>query len=62
MSKVPLHDPREKAASLACWRGKVEPQPLGGGITNTNFTVVDGGGKYVVRIGDDIPLDRKSVV
>ncbi|PRH88496.1 choline kinase [Labrys okinawensis] len=60
MPTVPLHSPREKAAALACWRGKVEPQPLGGGITNTNFTVVDGDGKYVVRIGDDIPLHQIS--
>lgn len=60
MPKVPLHSPRERAATLACWRGRVEPQPLGGGITNTNFTVVDGDGKYVVRIGDDIPLHQIS--
>lgn len=60
MPKVPLHDPREKAASLACWRGRVEPRPLGGGITNTNFTVDDGTGRYVVRIGDDIPLHQIS--
>ncbi|MDQ0395992.1 phosphotransferase [Labrys monachus] len=53
-------DPLHRAASLACWRGKVDPQPLGGGITNTNFTVVDGAHKYVVRIGDDIPLHQIS--
>ncbi|QEN88808.1 phosphotransferase [Labrys sp. KNU-23] len=60
MPKVPLHGPRERAASLACWRSRVEPQPLGGGITNTNFTVDDGTGRYVVRIGDDIPLHQIS--
>jgi len=43
-----------RAASLTCWSGSVEPQPLSGGITNTNFTVEDGGKRYVVRIGDDI--------
>ena len=32
------------------------PQPLGGGITNLNFVVVDGGERYVVRIGEDIPV------
>ena len=32
-----------KAAALACWRGKVAPQPLGGGISNHNFLVEDGG-------------------
>jgi thiamine kinase-like enzyme len=60
MGRVPPLDPREKAATLGCWRGKVDPEPLGGGITNTNFTVDDGAGKYVVRIGDDIPLHQIS--
>jgi len=60
MGTVPPLDPQKKAASLACWRGKVDPRPLGGGITNTNFTVVEGAGKYVVRIGDDIPLHQIS--
>jgi len=44
----------ERAASLACWKGKVSPEPLGGGITNQNFVVTDGGERYFVRIGDDI--------
>jgi thiamine kinase-like enzyme len=60
MGPAPPLDPLKKAATLACWRGKVEPRPLGGGITNTNFTVVDGADKYVVRIGDDIPLHQIS--
>ncbi|WP_434958806.1 phosphotransferase [Labrys sp. La1] len=60
MPKVPLHSPRERAATLMCWHGRVDPQPLGGGITNTNFTVDDGSGRYVVRIGDDIPLHQIS--
>jgi len=45
-----------KATRLPCWKGKVDPQPLGGGITNRNFTVDDGSKRYVVRIGDDIPV------
>ncbi len=49
-------DPRRRAASLAFWRGPVEPEPLGGGITNTNFLVRDGARKYVVRVGEDIPV------
>jgi thiamine kinase-like enzyme len=44
----------ERAASLGCWKGKVSPEPLGGGITNQNFVVEDGGERYFVRIGDDI--------
>lgn len=48
--------PKEKAAALSCWSGTVDPQALEGGITNTNFVVEDAGEKYVVRIGDDIPV------
>ena len=45
-----------KTAGLSCWSGPVDPKPLTGGITNTNFVVEDAGRKYVVRIGDDIPV------
>ncbi len=41
---------------LSCWTGPVDPQPLSGGITNVNFVVADGGEKFVVRVGGDIPL------
>jgi len=43
---------------LSFWRGKVDPQPLSGGITNVNFVVEDVGDKYVVRVGGDIPLHQ----
>ncbi|MGA8259191.1 MAG: phosphotransferase [Arenicellales bacterium] len=46
----------EKAARLGCWRTTVAPEPLTGGITNANFVVDDGGERFFVRIGDDIPL------
>jgi thiamine kinase-like enzyme len=46
----------QKAARLACWRGKVEPVPLGGGISNHNFLVEDGGARFFVRIGDDFEV------
>ena len=48
-------DPKGFAASLRCWSGPVEPEPLPGGLTNTNFVVLDGGRRYVVRVGGDIP-------
>jgi thiamine kinase-like enzyme len=51
-----MTDPLARAASLPCWNGEVAPQPLKGGITNANFLVEDGGERFVVRIGDDIPL------
>ncbi len=43
-----------KVAALSIWRGRVEPVPLAGGITNQNFRVEDGGARYVVRVGSDI--------
>ncbi len=45
-----------RAASLACWSGPVEPEPVAGGITNTNFLVRDRGERFFVRIGEDIPV------
>ncbi len=51
-----MRDAIIKAASLPCWSARVDPQPLGGGMTNSNFTVVDSGKKYVVRVGGDIPV------
>ncbi len=48
--------PEEKAANLEYWSGPVDPLPLGGGKTNTNFTVEDKGERFVVRIGEDIPI------
>lgn len=47
---------RARAANLTIWNGTVEPEALPGGITNTNFVVADRGEKFVVRIGDDIPV------
>ncbi len=49
-------DPRERAAGLACWSGRVEPVPIIGGITNANFRVDHAGRSFFVRIGDDIPV------
>lgn len=46
----------ERIRALEFWSGPVDPQPLGGGITNSNFVVQDGARKYVVRLGEDIPL------
>lgn len=47
---------RRRAAHLAIWSGPTNPLPLGGGITNTNFLVEDRGRRYVVRVGEDIPV------
>ncbi len=55
-SRVSDGSPSQVAARLSCWSGPVQPEPLHGGITNTNFVVRDGGDTFVVRIGDDLPL------
>jgi thiamine kinase-like enzyme len=47
---------RDRVAHLDFWSSQVEPEPLGGGITNTNFIVDDRGERFVVRVGDDIPI------
>ena len=48
-------DPTARVAGLSFWRGKVEPVPLGGGMTNQNFVVQDGNRRCVVRVGADVP-------
>ncbi len=47
---------REIAAKLTYWSSPVDPKPLGGGTTNTNFVVEDADQLFVVRVGEDIPL------
>ena len=47
---------RARAARVACWSGAVDPRPVAGGITNSNFVVKDGGERFFVRIGADIPV------
>lgn len=45
-----------RAAALSIWSDPQEVALLGGGITNFNVTLRDRGRRYVVRVGDDIPL------
>lgn len=53
-----MNDATAKAAGLSIWSGPVDPQPLSGGITNVNFVVEDAGRKFVVRVGEDIPVHQ----
>lgn len=50
------HEAEAKVAGLTCWGGRVQPEPVGGGISNHNFRVVDRGEAYFVRIGGDVPV------
>ena len=45
-----------RIANLPCWQGKVDIEPLSGGMTNLNFKVTDGADQYVVRFGEDDPI------
>jgi thiamine kinase-like enzyme len=47
---------RDRVINLDFWSSPVAPEPLGGGITNTNFIVDDRGERFVVRVGEDIPV------
>ena len=49
-------DPLARAANLSCWPEPVDPVPISGGITNSNFLVEVDGRRHFVRIGNDIPL------
>ena len=44
---------RGRAVALPCWSGPVDPQPLGGGLSNHNFLIQDDSRAYVVRISGD---------
>ncbi|MGI9353512.1 MAG: phosphotransferase [Rhizobiaceae bacterium] len=45
----------DTATALPCWNGTVDGKPLEGGITNHNILVQTDEGKFVVRLGQDIP-------
>jgi thiamine kinase-like enzyme len=51
-----IADPRSNIAALPLWRGPVDVVPLSGGITNRNYLVTGRDGRYVVRLGDDVPV------
>jgi thiamine kinase-like enzyme len=49
-------DPEAVIHALPIWRGRIDIEPLLGGITNKNYLVTDGVRKVVVRFGGDIPV------
>jgi thiamine kinase-like enzyme len=46
----------EKIAGLGCWAGRIEIEPLKGGISNESYLVSDAAGRHVVRFGKDYPF------
>ncbi len=51
-----MEEVQDRIRSLPLWRGRIEMEPVGGGITNTNLLVRDSGHRYFVRVGADIPV------
>ena len=45
----------EKALALPLWKGSIAPKNLSGGLSTVNLVVEDETGKYVVRVGSDVP-------
>jgi thiamine kinase-like enzyme len=45
-----------RVRALDFWKGAIELAPLKGGVSNASFTVQDGSGKYVARVGEDYPF------
>jgi len=50
--------PVGQVENLSIWKGPVTPEPVDGGITNVNMRVSDNGKKYLVRVGNDIPVHQ----
>jgi thiamine kinase-like enzyme len=48
----------DRATSLSIWTAPEQASLLGGGITNFNVSLLDRGRRYVVRVGQDIPLHQ----
>jgi thiamine kinase-like enzyme len=53
-----MSDAADRVRHLSFWQEPVMPEPLSGGITNTNFSVRHRGQRYFVRVGDDIPVHQ----
>lgn len=51
-----MSDPAASVRALPIWAGPVAIEPLAGGLSNANFKVTDGGRRYMVRIGADLPF------
>lgn len=50
-----MREPTSVIRSLPIWSGPVTVEPLAGGLSNANFRVDDGGRRFMVRLGSDLP-------
>ncbi|MCY0096696.1 choline/ethanolamine kinase family protein [Hoeflea ulvae] len=51
--------------ALPCFSGRIDVEPLTGGLSNESWLVTDAAGRHVVRLGRDFPfhhVDRKREV
>lgn len=51
---------RARIGALPCWRGRIEAEPLAGGLSNESWKVTDDRGVHVVRFGQDFPFHHVS--
>ncbi len=58
MDDVSKADLVARIRNLPIWTGSITPQALDGGITNLNFVVEDKARKFLVRVGEDIPVHQ----
>jgi thiamine kinase-like enzyme len=50
----------DRVRRLALWTAPVDPIQLQGGLSNQSFLVTDGGRRFVVRLGEDLPQHHVS--
>ncbi|MDB5523651.1 MAG: choline kinase [Rhizobium sp.] len=55
-----VESPEDRIRNLSIWRGKIDIEPLSGGMTNRNFLVRDREKTVAVRLGEDIPVHMIS--
>ena len=46
----------DRIRALRCWNGRIEIEPLKGGLSNESYLVTDSRGRHVVRFGRDFPF------
>jgi thiamine kinase-like enzyme len=55
-----VESPEDRIRNLGIWRGKINIEPLSGGMTNRNYLVKDSERTVAVRFGEDIVVHMIS--